>query len=294
MLGRGCLLAGKALRKYVGKYSRTSVPYVGLLYAVATSFFIAGVLAAAPGARDADGEQLLPSEFTVHGIRFVLVNKRRFMMGRDPEELYGQDNADVAPYETPRHRVKLKANFYVSESMISRSQYDQSGLPGDAEDVSWEEAAAFAEWMNEGQAERSGWRFRLPTEAEWQCVHDFHRGRGVQDIGEGEREWTGDWLGPFRPGERTNPLGPRHGHMKVREPVRVKHTKCTPTSKALRDRMHGDTSETTRLLGRPCLSMAMATQSALEMRLYRMSTLDRQECGLRLEVIPKSSCADRS
>ena len=164
--------------------------------------------------------QSLPSEFVAQGIRFVRISRRSFRMGRDPAELYGQNSADVAAYETPRHRVKLEAEFFVSETVISRRQYEQSGLAGDAEDVSWEEAAAFAEWMNSGEGEGAdeggqAWSFRLPTEAEWQCVHDFHRGREVKDIGGGSREWTGDWLGPFRPGKRINPLGPRYGQMKV-------------------------------------------------------------------------------
>ncbi|MFA7388660.1 MAG: formylglycine-generating enzyme family protein, partial [Thiohalobacteraceae bacterium] len=101
--------------------------------------------------------------------------------------------------ERPKHDVTL-ARFAVGKFEITFDEYDLfarvtgRALPDDkgrgrgnrpVVNVSWEEAAAYAQWLSE----QTGARYRLPTEAEW----EYAAGGGARSL-----YWWGNTLGEGR------------------------------------------------------------------------------------------------
>ena len=111
-------------------------------------------------------------------LKLTLIPAGEFVMGDPAGE----------PDERPLARVAVRQPFWMSACEVSNEQFrqfdpghspryygkrhdrsDDQGLPLDTPRqpvvrVSWDEAMAFCRWLSE----RSGLRFRLPTEAEWE------------------------------------------------------------------------------------------------------------------------------
>jgi len=151
------------------------------------------------------------------GMTFVLVPEGSFTMG-DPS---GKD-----PFAVPAHEVTVKA-FYLGKYEVTFAEYDQFAketkrpLPDDEGwgrgirpviNVSWDDAVAFTRWLSK----KSGRKFRLPSEAEWEFAaragtqtrfywgDDF--GRANANCSECGSPWDGRQtaaIGSFSP----NPLG---------------------------------------------------------------------------------------
>ena len=95
------------------------------------------------------------------GMKFRLIPPGSFLMGGDAEN------------ERPRHMVKITRPFYIGVYEVTQKQYDQvmgpnpdgnKGLNMPAGNVTWNNAVEFCRRLSL----KTGEKYRLPTEAEWE------------------------------------------------------------------------------------------------------------------------------
>jgi uncharacterized protein (TIGR03437 family) len=119
-----------------------------------------GVLASAEGA-------VKPPTPTAN-MEFVLIPAGEFMMGCSPGD------SECNPDESPRHRVQITKSFEMGKYEVTRVQwgaemgFDPSWSQGatlPVAMVSWNDIPQFLARVN---ARKDGYRYRLPTEAEWE------------------------------------------------------------------------------------------------------------------------------
>ncbi|HNT54661.1 MAG TPA: bifunctional serine/threonine-protein kinase/formylglycine-generating enzyme family protein [Anaerolineaceae bacterium] len=131
-----------------------------------------------PAARRSGADPILVRLAQNLEMEFVPVQAGDFLMGSDPARDPG-----TYPDEQPQHRVPLP-DYWIGRTPVTNAQYAAFVLarggtapkfwhgnqpPGQKRDhpvvqISWNEAAAFCEWM----CHLTGWQVRLPTEAEWE------------------------------------------------------------------------------------------------------------------------------
>ncbi|HRR09965.1 MAG TPA: SUMF1/EgtB/PvdO family nonheme iron enzyme [Rhodothermales bacterium] len=109
------------------------------------------------------------SQFTNSiGMKFVKIAAGSFMMG-SPES-----DKDAHSDEKPQHRVRITKDFYVGQYEVTQAEWEAvmgsnpshfKGATRPVERVSWEEAQAFIQKLNEKEGTSS---YRLLTEAEWE------------------------------------------------------------------------------------------------------------------------------
>ena len=101
-------------------------------------------------------------------LEMVKVEAGTFQMG-SPEDESGRD------FDETRHQVTLTQDFYIGRTEVTQAQWkavmgeNPSDFKGDdlpVENVSWNDAMAFCEKLNEKAP--AGWKFTLPTEAQWE------------------------------------------------------------------------------------------------------------------------------
>jgi formylglycine-generating enzyme required for sulfatase activity len=187
-------------------------------------------------------------------VTMALVNivAGEFTMG-SPAHERGR-NAD----EGPQHLVRISRDFYLGKYEVTQARYERvtganpsffkrAGNP--VEMATWHDAVEFCRILTL----RTQWRFRLPTEAEWEYAcragregpHFFEDGAeklgdypwcfesseqqtypvsgklpnpwGLHDVYGNVWEWCADWYDPgyYSRGLRDDPAGPDEGEMRV-------------------------------------------------------------------------------
>ena len=183
-------------------------------------------------------------------LKMIKVEPGSFMMGSEN----GGRN------EKPVHRVTLTKPYYLGETEVTQAQWravmgnNPSRFQGDnrpVEKVSWNDAMAFCQKLNDQGRAPKGWKFTLPTEVQWEfaarggnksrnytysggnnigevawygknsggATHAVRQKRanelGFYDISGNVCEWCLDWYGGYSSSEVTDPQGPDNGSVRV-------------------------------------------------------------------------------
>ncbi len=183
------------------------------------------------------------------GMEFVWIPAGQFLMGtpRHAEGTYGDET---------RHEVRISRGFWLGKYEVTQreweavmgtspSRFSDCGPRCPVDNVSWFDAEGFIQRLNDRET-RSGYEYRLPTEAEWEYAaragslgirhgeveevawyssnsggktHPVGQKRanawGVHDMLGNVWEWTGDWYGDYPAGSVTDPKGPASGWGRV-------------------------------------------------------------------------------
>ena len=202
------------------------------------------------------------------GMRFVNIPAGEFVMGT--EDLTSaimeitEPESDALAEEAPAHTVVISKAFYMAETEVTQEQWFKvmENKPGPDEvwqrddwkslpvvSVNWFMVERFIEELNKMD---NKFRYRLPTEAEWEYVakdgvndmrpvaledledyawfinnskdipHPVATRKpnrfGVYDMMGNVWEWVADWYAPdiYTKEKRTDPAGPSNGSSKVR------------------------------------------------------------------------------
>ncbi len=162
-------------------------------------------------------------------------------------------------------RSALTRDFWIGKTEVTQSQYEDlmgsnpstfKGPDRPVEQVSWDDAQDFLRKLNEREHAAGrlpkAWRYRLPTEAEWEYAaragtttayffgngagplddyawYSSNSGKQTHDVGQKQAnpwglydiygnvwEWCEDWHGGYSEGEQTDPSGPPSGSNRVR------------------------------------------------------------------------------
>jgi formylglycine-generating enzyme required for sulfatase activity len=177
---------------------------------------------------------------------FVKIPAGTFMMG-SPDSEPGR-NLD----EGPQHQVTISKAFELQTTEVTQSQWQAvmgsnpsyfKGPDLPVEQVSWDDAQAFIAKLN---AKNDGYRYRLPTEAEWEyaaragttgpyagdlgamawyapnsggTTHPVGtktpNAWGLYDMHGNVMEWVQDWYDGYSSSAVTDPVGPSSGSARV-------------------------------------------------------------------------------
>ncbi|MDR3110408.1 MAG: formylglycine-generating enzyme family protein [Planctomycetaceae bacterium] len=176
-------------------------------------------------------------ELTIKDVkwRFRYCPAGTFTMG-SPSDEEGRFDGEV------QHEVTLTKGFYMGETEVTQEQWEAvmgsnpSASKGDylpVENISWDDCQAFVAKLNDLDIAPRGYKFALPTEAQWEYTcrvgNDLDRSAGVnkgkntRDVGMEQSnawglydmqgnvaEWCQDWLDVYG-GDVTDPVGASSG-----------------------------------------------------------------------------------
>ena len=201
----------------------------------------------APESPPLDRRPAAPLE--VHGVRieFIAIPAGEFLMGCSP----GDNECDGD--ERPPHRVRISKPFEMGKYEVTQAQWEAvmgsnpsrfKGPDRPVEQVSWEDAQQFITRLN---ARNDGYRYRLPTEAEWEYAaragstgkyyddlnqiawYRDNSGGQTQPVGRKQPnawglhdmlgnvwEWCSDWYGEgyYASSPQADPRGPDSGEFR--------------------------------------------------------------------------------
>jgi formylglycine-generating enzyme required for sulfatase activity len=176
------------------------------------------------------------------GMKMIRVRAGSFRMGNDrPTDpsvlgqpaLFPRGDYD----ERPAHDVAITYDFSIAESEVTVRQFDgfhmgtqdAGHFAGYATGMSWDDAAAFCQWLSKKEKRN----YRLPTEAEWEyaaragsTTHfpsgdappadaDAANAWGLRNMNAGPMEWILDWYGIYPAEPQSDPVGPASGFARV-------------------------------------------------------------------------------
>jgi formylglycine-generating enzyme required for sulfatase activity len=180
-----------------------------------------------------------------NGIQFMQIQPGEFSMGcsTGDAECYGD--------ESPAHRVRITRGFQIGQYEVTQDQWQAvmgaspswfQGATLPVEMVSWDDVQEFLGRLN---ARNDGFRYRLPTEAEWEyaaragttgryagagALGDvaWYSGNSTRPVGQKRPnawglhdmlgnvyEWCQDWYGSYSSNAADNPTGPASGSFRV-------------------------------------------------------------------------------
>lgn len=167
---------------------------------------------------------------------FIFVKGGTFLMGQDNPDLLC---TGCTKDETPAHTVELN-DFYIGETEVTQAQWRKvmGSLPLNlynvgcdecpVDRVSWERVQLFIKTLNE----KTGKKFRLPTEAEWEyAAKGGAKSKGYLFSGGNDLDKVGWYYGNFEKGKS-------FGEEKTSHPVKSK----SPNELGLYD-MSGNVAE---------------------------------------------------
>ena len=179
---------------------------------------------------------------------FISVSAGEFDMGCSPED------GECSAAENPRHHVQIAKGFEIGQYPVTQATWESvmSGNPSHfrgpdrpVEEVAWGDVQEFLRRLN---ARADGYRYRLPTEAEWEyaaragsgfnrygapeAIAWFEENSGLQTHAVGQKQpnawglydtlgnvwqWVEDWFGPeyYQSSPGVNPKGPASGEFRV-------------------------------------------------------------------------------
>ena len=164
--------------------------------------------------------------------------------------------------EKPVYQVTLTQAYYLGKYEVTQAQWravmgtNPSHFKGNnrpVENISWNDAMEFCKKLNEQGKAPAGWKFTLPTEAQWEYAarcwnrrkrkgytysgsnnikkvawydgnsdaqtHDAGQKSpnelGLYDMSGNVWEWCLDWSGSYSKGAVTDPQGPQSGSLRV-------------------------------------------------------------------------------
>ncbi|MBO4287887.1 MAG: formylglycine-generating enzyme family protein [Kiritimatiellae bacterium] len=171
-----------------------------------------------------------------------------------PAGTFTMGNPESEEDDERQHGVTLTKGFWLAETPVTQGQWESvmgnnpsyfKGADLPVEQVSWDDSQSFIEKVN---AQLSGVRLRLPTEAEWEYAcragttgayggtgnldemgwYDENSGDrthpvklkapndwGLYDMHGNVWEWCADWYGDYPSGSVTDPTGPSSGSGRV-------------------------------------------------------------------------------
>ena len=183
------------------------------------------------------------------GMEFMWIPAGRFLMG-SPEDEEGRDADEL------QHEVRISEGFWMKKYEVTQGEWESvmganpsffkdCGPRCPVEKVSWFDTEEFTQRLN-GRESGKGYRYRLPTEAEWEYAaragttgarydvlgeiawYDENSGDRTHPVGQKQAnawdlhdmlgnvwEWTGDWYGWYLSGSVTDPQGPSTGLIRV-------------------------------------------------------------------------------